>query len=246
MEARAAEQVRKSRAYPRRLRAEVCAFLRELVNEIPPQERDEMGVPSYLHRNPAMRWLYWRRLDVALRLAGSDLGTVLDFGCGPGMLLPLLAARANRVLAVDDHLEVARRLADRFACPNVSLAPSESVAAMPPASADLILALDVLEHVPDLPATVAQLCRILVPGGRLLVSGSTENLLYRCGRRLAGFSGCYHRRSVYTVLEAIRPHLQISRSVTLPRACPLFILAACTKHPAACAQETSPSPGKPA
>jgi SAM-dependent methyltransferase len=118
---------------------------------------------------------------------------------------------------------------------------------MPCASADLILALDVLEHVADLPATVAQLCRVLVPGGRLVVSGPTENLLYRCGRRLAGFSGSYHRRSVYAVLEAIRPHLQIRRRVTLLRACPLFILASCTKPPEALPEGTlPPPPGKPA
>jgi SAM-dependent methyltransferase len=51
---------------------------------------------------------------------------------------------------------------------------------------DLIVALDVLEHVKDLESVLASLLRLLASGGRLVVSGPTENIFYRIGRRLSG------------------------------------------------------------
>ena len=70
---------------------------------------------------------------------------------------------------------------------------------------DLILALDVLEHVDDLPKVLQDMARLLKPQGLLLVSGPTENWMYRLGRsigqRFAGpeFSGHYHHRNIYDV-----------------------------------------------
>jgi trans-aconitate methyltransferase len=66
---------------------------------------------------------------------------------------------------------------------------------------DLITALDVLEHVQDLPRTLEALLRLLSPAGTLVVSGPTENVLYRIGRRLAGseYSGDYHERGIGVV-----------------------------------------------
>ncbi len=66
------------------------------------QAIDEMAIPSYLHWNPLIRWLMWKRCDEVVDLADlrSEM-TVLEFGCGLGLLLPTLAARVRRVYAID-------------------------------------------------------------------------------------------------------------------------------------------------
>ncbi len=38
-----------------------------MADELSPEDRDEMAIPSYLHPNPAMRWMAWRRVEVIAR-----------------------------------------------------------------------------------------------------------------------------------------------------------------------------------
>ena len=40
------------------------ALLRQMSELVDAQDRDEMALPSYLHKNPALRWMAWRRLEV--------------------------------------------------------------------------------------------------------------------------------------------------------------------------------------
>jgi len=47
--------------------------------------KDEMAIPSYLHWNPLIRWLMWRRYEYISHLSGFSRDmTVLEFGCGIG------------------------------------------------------------------------------------------------------------------------------------------------------------------
>ena len=69
---------------------------------------------------------------------------------------------------------------------------------------DAVIAADVLEHVDDLETVVHVFRRKLRIGSLLIVSGPTANRAYRCGRRIAGFSGDYHVRSVFDVEGSIR------------------------------------------
>src|SRR5438132_5862882 len=72
----------------------------------------EMAVPSYCHRNPLIRRLFWRRLDRAWRLAGVCPGeNVFDFGIGSGVLLATLKPLARWVAGSDLHLAPARAMA---------------------------------------------------------------------------------------------------------------------------------------
>jgi predicted SAM-dependent methyltransferase len=72
------------------------------------------------------------------------------------------------------------------------MTPDEAHEKLAPASIDVILAAEVLEHVEPLRPTIERFIEWLKPSGRLLVSLPTENTLYRMGRRLAGFDGHYH------------------------------------------------------
>jgi SAM-dependent methyltransferase len=102
---------------------------------------------------------------------GAGARRVLDWGCGSGFNCPRLLAEGREVVGFDvspDAIELARRcfpgvqfrVAD--ACdPRLDLAPG---------TWDRILCCEVLEHVPDVPAFLANLRRHLAPDGVALVT----------------------------------------------------------------------------
>src|SRR5262245_12321067 len=202
--------------------------IRAALAEAPPGSLDEAAFPAYAHPNPLIHWLFWQRLRTVMRYVerGAPPGLVLDFGCGSGVLLPLLARRASRVLGLDVDLDPFRQMSRRIDFPGhveVRDARATPVESLPAASFDLVTALDVLEHVPDLPATLRALVGRLRPGGRLVVSGPTENPFYRLGRRLAGpeFTGGYHMRSISEVRRELG---HLARVSTIARLYPPFVL----------------------
>jgi 2-polyprenyl-6-hydroxyphenyl methylase/3-demethylubiquinone-9 3-methyltransferase len=108
------------------------------------------------------------RVDFYLRVLGDLRGRlVLDAGCGGGLVARELAAAGAGVVGVDrslGSLGVARRATGggfRPAQGRLERLPFTA------ASFDAVVAADVLEHVPDLPAAVAELARVLRPGGSL-------------------------------------------------------------------------------
>lgn len=170
-----------------------------------------MAIPSYLHRNPALRWMAWRRLEVVVdalnRLAPRPVpgSLAVDFGCGSGVLFKDGLARFERVVGVDLVLDAARLLVKELGLSGVELCtPAETESLIQPGTVDVIIAAEVLEHVDDLPPTLRQFKSWLKPQGRLLVSLPTENALYRLGRRLAGFSGHYHHSNAESIDQDLR------------------------------------------
>jgi 2-polyprenyl-6-hydroxyphenyl methylase/3-demethylubiquinone-9 3-methyltransferase len=106
------------------------------------------------------------RVDYYLRVLGDlDGRLVLDAGCGGGLVARELAAAGARVVGVDrslGSLGVARRAA------GPPFRPAQGrLERLPFADGvfDAVVAADVLEHLADLPAAVAELARVLAPGG---------------------------------------------------------------------------------
>ncbi len=182
--------------------------LEEMARMLDEHDRDEMAIPSYLHRNPLLRRMAWARLYAVLdRLPGClpEGGTVLDFDCGSGVLFERTLERADRIVGVDIVLDAARLWVERRGLDRVTLlTPEEAEAQVPAGSIDCIVAAEVLEHVEDLSDTLAFFRDSLKPSGSLLVSLPTENLAYRFGRRLAGFEGHYHHDNAASIDEKIR------------------------------------------
>jgi 2-polyprenyl-3-methyl-5-hydroxy-6-metoxy-1,4-benzoquinol methylase len=166
-------------------------------------DRDEMAIPSYLHANPLIRWLMWRRYEKIAELAALDKSmSVLEFGCGVGLFLPTLASRCAKVTAIDLFPQYAKRLAEKL---NLQVDFIGDVSMVADASLDCIIAADVLEHL-DEPAGYLELFRNkLKPGGALVVSGPTENIVYRIGRLIAGFGdkGDYHHTNIDLLIPMI-------------------------------------------
>jgi len=126
------------------------------------------------------------RVDFYLRQLGDLHGRlVLDAGCGGGLVARELAAAGATVVGLDrslGSLGVARRAVGRRGPGNPEGVPRPMgpMGAFRPTQGrlerlpfadgvfDVVVAADVLEHVPDLPAAVAELARVLAPGGRLV------------------------------------------------------------------------------
>jgi 2-polyprenyl-3-methyl-5-hydroxy-6-metoxy-1,4-benzoquinol methylase len=216
--------------YKARYRSAIRSVLRE-------SERgrlDEAGFPAYSHPNPLINWLFWQRLHAAMNYIESHAPyeQILDFGCGSGVMLSFLAAHSQRVTAMDIDLLPLDRVKEHIPlAENIRVLDANHVALsqLSAGSVDLINALDVLEHVEDLRATLAELLNLLKPGGRLVVSGPTENLLYKIGRRLAGpeYSGDYHERGITEIKRELSRQARIVQIATLYWPVPLFeVLAA--------------------
>ena len=110
---------------------------------------------------------------VAERVQLRD-ATVLDVGCGGGLLSEALAQAGAQVTAIDlapNLLKVARLHGLESGIKvNYREMPVEALAAEAPASFDAITCMEMLEHVPD-PGSVIDACaRLLKPGGQLFLS----------------------------------------------------------------------------
>lgn len=190
---------------------------------------DEAGFPAYSHPNPLINWLFWQRLHTAMNYieTHAPYKNTLDFGCGSGVMLSFLAKHSKSVTAMDVDLVPLERvktyipLAENIQVLDVN---QVSISQLTPKSFDLINALDVLEHVDDLPHTLAALLTLLKPGGHLVVSGPTENILYQIGRKFAGpeYSGEYHERGIAEIKQELKRLARVEQIATLYWAVPLF------------------------
>jgi SAM-dependent methyltransferase len=102
-----------------------------------------------------------------------DGAVLVDVGCGPGRYLRELRTRRPelRCVGVDVSVGMLRAVNDA----QVGLvAGSADALPLRSATADAALALHMLYHLPSPPAALAELRRLLRPGGRLLVSTNEE------------------------------------------------------------------------
>lgn len=115
-----------------------------------------------------------RRRLVREALAVEAGDRVLDVGCGPGFfaaeLLPLVGAN-GAVVGVDTSAPMLAAAARR--CEGLGNATFHEGSAtslpLPDRSFDRALCVQVLGHVADVPAALAEIHRVLRPGGRVLV-----------------------------------------------------------------------------
>ena len=101
---------------------------------------------------------------------------LLDAGCGGGLLAPHLEGRGYRHVGVD-----LRRPALELSAARGVVPVTGDVTALPLADgcADVVAAGEILEHVTDLPGTVAELVRVLRPGGLVVLDTVNDTVLGR-------------------------------------------------------------------
>ena len=203
--------------------------IRQVLTQAEPGRLDEAAFPAYSHHNPVINWLFWQRLRKVIEhiQRPTPYERVLDFGCGSGVMLPYLSQISSQVTAMDVDLLPLERVQTYIplaANVEVKDASKNNISDLSANSFDLIIALDVLEHVKDLPRTLNELLALLKQGGQLIVSGPTENILYRIGRKVAGpeYSGAYHERGIAEIKNELMHIASIEPIATLYWPMPLF------------------------
>ena len=129
---------------------------------------DPEGPQKALHALNPVRLQYVKQ-RVTLRDA-----TVLDVGCGGGLLSEALAKEGANVTALDlapELIKIAKlhRLESGVAV-DYRLQSVEALVAEQPGSFDAITCMEMLEHVPDPSAIIAACASLLKPGGQLFLS----------------------------------------------------------------------------
>ncbi len=122
-----------------------------------------------------LHWLAAARAALIPPAAGPGR-VLLDAGCGGGLLAPHVETKGYRHVGVD-----LGRLGLGQAAARGVTAVNGDVTALPFASgsADVVVAGEILEHVTDLPGTVAELCRVLRPGGLVVLDTVNDTALSR-------------------------------------------------------------------
>jgi 2-polyprenyl-3-methyl-5-hydroxy-6-metoxy-1,4-benzoquinol methylase len=192
---------------------------RETVKKQADPYYDAAGLPAYVHENPFMAWLFWERIRIALDVAG-DLKNkkVLDFGCGNGVLFKYLHENNCSIFGCEDaYFELSKDVCNRI---DVPVRMCRDLREIDGEKFDAIFALDALEHVEALESIVEKFLSFSKKESQIILSGPTENILYKMGRTLAGFSGNYHERNIYQVERSMR--IQGFEMVKMKNLCWLF------------------------
>ena len=134
---------------------------------------DREGPMRPLHDiNPAR--LDW--IDRTASLAGK---TVLDVGCGGGVLTEAMARKSDHVMGIDlagQAIKVAQLHAiESNARVEYRECAAEALAVDRPASFDVVTCMEMLEHVPQPESTVAACAALVKPNGMVVFSTLNRN-----------------------------------------------------------------------
>lgn len=146
----------------------------------------------------AVRHVRWRRFQAARALLRQlpSPGLLVDVGCGPGesTLYLARALQAGQALGIDisaDCVWFGNQLAQANDLPARFIVASATGLPLPPASADLVVSFEMIEHLPNWRAFVAGAARALRPGAHLLLTTpnafSIHGLLKAAYRRVRRF-----------------------------------------------------------
>jgi ubiquinone/menaquinone biosynthesis C-methylase UbiE len=104
---------------------------------------------------------------------------ILDLGCGQGRCLEIVRQYfpQSRLLGIDFSATAIATARGRLPEATFYVGDCENPGSIPDGSADLVLSIEVLEHVVDARKAAREFARVLKPGGRLLVTTPCSNKL---------------------------------------------------------------------
>lgn len=139
----------------------------------------------------AIWYEHWHRYAAVAPLAAGK--RVLDAACGEGYGSFLLANAAAAVTGIDVSMDAITHAGARYARPNLAFAAgSVTRLPLPPASIDLIVSFETIEHLPEQREMLAEFRRVLTDDGVLVIS-SPNRPVYNEG---GGLENHYHVREL--------------------------------------------------
>lgn len=145
---------------------------------------DPHGSSAMLHRLNPVRLAYIRdqidahwHVDARERFALAGRSAI-DVGCGAGLLAEPLARLGAEVTGVDaapENIAAAKAHAEGQGLA-ITYHAGE-LAALPPATFDLVTSMEVVEHVTDPAAFIGELAARLAPGGLMILSTPNRTML---------------------------------------------------------------------
>jgi 2-polyprenyl-6-hydroxyphenyl methylase/3-demethylubiquinone-9 3-methyltransferase len=140
---------------------------------------DERGKFAPLHKLNPVRMTYLRD-QIIRHFARDDASatplnnlTLLDLGCGGGLIAEPMARLGAQVTGVDaspTNIAVAALHAERAGVSVAYRASTAEALVADGAQFDVVLALEIIEHVSDTGLFYDALCRLVKPGGMLVLS----------------------------------------------------------------------------
>ena len=142
-------------------------------NELAHRWWDPAGEFRPLHEINPLR-LGW--IDARASLDGKS---ALDVGCGGGILTEAMAQRGASVSGIDlgdKALRIAQvHMLESGVQVRYEAVSAEAFAEAHPGAFDVVTCMELLEHVPEPPSTVAACARLAKPGGRVFFSTINRN-----------------------------------------------------------------------
>jgi SAM-dependent methyltransferase len=133
-------------------------------------------------RSPGTDHFFWRfGLPALLALTPAPGRRTVDMGCGEGRVARELSARGHQVVGIEGSPTLAQTARDADPPIDVHVADASAMP-LDDGAADLCVASMVLLNVDDLDAVIAEVARVLAPGGRFVFSTTHPD----SGRRKAG------------------------------------------------------------
>jgi 2-polyprenyl-6-hydroxyphenyl methylase/3-demethylubiquinone-9 3-methyltransferase len=181
--------------------------------------------------------------------ASRPAAVLVDVGCGAGLLAPHVAGKGYRHVGIDLVRSALEQAADHGVA-----AVNADATALPLADscADVVSAGEILEHVPWWTVAVAEACRILRPGGTLVLdtlnaTALSRLLAVRLGERLPGVPKGIHDPDLFVdarrlVAECARHGVPLTVRGVRPRIWPLarWLVRRAANRPAGPSGPTAP------
>ena len=146
---------------------------------------DEQGAFALLHKINPLRLRFIRdeitshfQLPMTATHPYQDL-SILDIGCGGGILCEPLTRLGAAVLGIDagqENIEAAQAHAELQALPITYQCTTAEELSTQGRTFDVVTALEIVEHVADVPQFLEACCALVKPGGLLILSTLNRTL----------------------------------------------------------------------
>jgi SAM-dependent methyltransferase len=155
-------------------------------------------------------------------------GRVLEYGSGTGTISRYLRPLADHLTLIEPSLSSHAALRAKFpGDPNVEIGGlmlEEHVRGLPAGSMDTAILVNVLEHIEDDRAALAELARVVAPGGHVLIFVPAMPMLMSKLDRLVGHFRRYRRAELRAKLEESGLEVVVCRYFDSPGVPPWFLL----------------------